>query len=68
MLYDLETDPGETRDASTRHPEAASRLAQELEAWADAASPAPPLHYDEDQLRRLRALGYVDEEPSPPGE
>jgi arylsulfatase A-like enzyme len=60
VLYDLEEDPGETRDASARHPEAASRLARELQAWADAAPPMRPIDYDEDQLRRLRALGYVE--------
>ncbi len=72
VLYDLEADPGETRDASTQHPEAARRLAQELQEWADAAPPLRAIDYDEDQLSRLRALGYVEDEPperpAPPGE
>lgn len=61
VLYDLESDPGETRDASAHHPDDATRLRRELDAWSSAAPLAPPPEYDEDQLRRLRALGYIDD-------
>ena len=32
-LYDLETDPGETKDVAAAHPEIVARLRREYEAW-----------------------------------
>jgi tetratricopeptide (TPR) repeat protein len=59
-LYDVEADPGETRDLSAREPAARDRLAATLEAMlarlGDAESPRGP---DADAAERLRALGYV---------
>ena len=40
LLYDLETDPGETVDVSARHPEVVRRLTADYRAW-DARNLAP---------------------------
>jgi choline-sulfatase len=59
-LYDVEADPGETRDLSAREPAARERLAAALEATlarlGDAEAPRGP---DAEAAERLRALGYV---------
>jgi len=42
-LYDLEADPGETKDLAASQPEIAARLSRELEKWsADVANGATP--------------------------
>lgn len=41
-LYDLATDPGETRDLSTEEPELTERLAARLAAWRDATGAPVP--------------------------
>ena len=60
-LYDLVTDPGETRDVSAEHPQIAARLRARLNEIigdeAEAVDNAPNLT-DEEQSR-LRALGYL---------
>jgi arylsulfatase A-like enzyme len=58
-LYDLETDPGETRDVQAAHPEVAARLGAALDAWL-AATPAAELMPSEADVEALRNLGYVD--------
>jgi arylsulfatase len=60
ILYDLGTDPGETRSLV---PPAKSKLEEELRQWIrygiqhSRVGPAAPL--TEDELRVLRALGYT---------
>lgn len=59
-LYDLEWDPGETRDVQAEFPELVRELRLELErfrAGHHAGGPAAPL--DEEDLRRLEELGYA---------
>jgi arylsulfatase A-like enzyme len=63
MLFDLLNDPGETRDLSADEPEIAGELEQTLDALeaelrgTRPAGPGPKP--DEEQLRRLKALGYL---------
>jgi arylsulfatase A-like enzyme len=58
-LYDLEKDPGETRNLATAHPGETARLSAELRRW-QASTKAPTLPPVSDEAsKRLRALGYV---------
>jgi arylsulfatase A-like enzyme len=61
-LYDLESDPGETVDLIRQAPDRARALAGVLEDWEaivpSVRSEAPAR--DEDALKALRALGYLD--------
>jgi arylsulfatase A-like enzyme len=63
MLFDLDRDPGETRECSADHPEQRSRLEQELDhldrevRGRAAGAPTPEAH--EEQKRKLKALGYL---------
>jgi arylsulfatase A-like enzyme len=66
QLFDLEADPGETRNLAAAEPEVAARLRGALTAWWDAmlarmksrgtGKPAAPLTPEEEA--RLRSLGY----------
>lgn len=59
-LFDLTADPGETRDATAEHPEAARALEEALdalEAGGREGAPAGPL--DPETEEQLRALGYL---------
>lgn len=58
-LYDLEADPGETRDVASLHPGIAARLGAALDAWL-AATPLPTLEPAERDIEALRNLGYID--------
>ena len=59
-LYDVEADPGETRDLAGREPETARRLASELEgALARLGESESRREADPEAAERLRALGYV---------
>jgi len=65
-LYDLETDPGETDDLSARDPERLERLRGALEAAVtfagqDAYEPRTT-SLDEQEIERLKALGYVGDD------
>ncbi len=61
-LYDLEQDPGETRDLSAELPLHAEALRERLEQWqaeslrASTAAPSAPL--DEGVRSKIEALGY----------
>jgi len=67
-LYDVETDPGETRDLSADDPETLARLRQRLAEWENGPhhwsppeSESPDAEDDlEENLERLRSLGYVN--------
>jgi arylsulfatase A-like enzyme/tetratricopeptide (TPR) repeat protein len=70
-LYDLESDPGETRNVATANTAVVGRLRRLFagfsnETWgrldADAGAAAP----DPEQVARLRSLGYISGEPPPP--
>jgi arylsulfatase len=75
LLFDLEADPFELTDVSARHPEVvaqlAAGLASELERQRRRGvqlrkGEAPTTGAADPQLReQLKALGYVDEAPSP---
>jgi arylsulfatase A-like enzyme len=61
-LYDLSSDPKEQANLVSRHRERASELSGQLEAWLerqDSLALAPGREADEEDLERLRALGYV---------
>lgn len=63
VLYDLDADPGELRDASAEHPEIAARLAAELKARhrgiRGGAVGDTRVELDPEEVERLRALGYA---------
>ena len=43
-LYDLESDPGESKDVSKQYPEVAARLTQEIRQWQEQVkAPIPSL-------------------------
>jgi hypothetical protein len=62
-LYDVASDPTESRDLTGEQSMLASRLTSELEAWvqtlerAVASQPIPEL--SPEQMQRLKALGYT---------
>ncbi len=62
-LYDLRSDPGETRDCSREHPEQRRKLERALDELdarvSGGVAPAPRTQADEEQKRRLKALGYL---------
>jgi hypothetical protein len=62
-LYDLEADPGETRNLVDERPEVAALLKARLWRWmanGGPAAPAPAAVRVEDQAEeQLRSLGYV---------
>jgi arylsulfatase A-like enzyme len=64
-LYDLETDPGERDDRSTRDTEVRQTLQKSLDAWAATVAPgrsgdSQEASFTEQELRNLKALGYLD--------
>jgi arylsulfatase A-like enzyme len=62
QLFDLEADPGETRDVAAEHPEVLTELEGRLRAWL-AEQPGSvgggSVALDEATQRELRALGYL---------
>jgi len=60
-LFDLEADPGESRDVSTAFPADLARLREELEALiaTDVNPDEVEAPISEEQREQLRALGYV---------
>lgn len=63
-LYDLDTDPGETRNVAADRPDAAETLHERLSGWeadhADPARQAEEREVDPEMRERLRALGYTE--------
>jgi len=67
VLYDLENDPGETRDVGDAHPAERTRLREALDAWLAAIpedSGGSSVVDDPEAQRaleeQLRSLGYVE--------
>lgn len=67
-LYDLDRDPGETRDVSAEHPGAVAALAAALDDLATrgpardpARPPDPPRTLDPATRAALEALGYLED-------
>jgi len=65
-LFEHGQDPLDQKNVASAHPEIVERMAKELEAWhkeAEAARLKPDaatgLGMSEDEMKRLRALGYV---------
>jgi len=59
--YDLEDDPGETKNLAAENPEIGAALRAELEALRATVepAPAPTRAVDEETVTKLRALGYI---------
>jgi arylsulfatase A-like enzyme len=64
QLYDLESDPGEDRNLVGEKPRLARTMANALARWynrlGDPQMDTTSEALDEDVVRRLRALGYLD--------
>jgi arylsulfatase A-like enzyme len=61
-LYDLSSDPGERTNLLSRHQELARELAAQLETWRNQQTGlalVPGREAPDEELERLRALGYV---------
>jgi arylsulfatase len=66
-LFDIQADPGETRNLLDEQRDLARRLIDQLVAYARSqrpfsAGPAQPIQYDTKQIRELQSLGYVGQE------
>lgn len=62
-LFDLQADPGETRDVAAAHPEVAKRLQAAILEWIREHRfdrPAPTAVVDRATEERLRQLGYIE--------
>lgn len=68
-IYDLQTDPGETRDISLSHPDLLEFFQNERRTYEDRArefrkskllqNPSPRIHPDEDVQEQICAPGYL---------
>jgi arylsulfatase A-like enzyme len=62
-LYDLEADPGETRNLVDERPEVAAFLRRRLWRWMEKAGPVAPapaaVSVDGEAGDQLRSLGYI---------
>ena len=59
LLFDLQTDPYEQQDVSSQYPEVARSLGAQLVNWLAEESKTGTRALTEEELERLRALGYV---------
>jgi len=60
-LYDLENDPGETRNLAEREPDRSRELWRRLQQWDRTVVPRQEPMLDEAERERLRSLGYLDD-------
>lgn len=66
VLYDLETDPAETKNVIEEHPQDAARLESALRRWLRSnpetveRAAEDESAMDEETREQLRALGYID--------
>jgi arylsulfatase A-like enzyme len=69
QLFDLLQDPAESRNASPQHPEVATQLRADLEAFLEIEPLGQPIELDPltiDQIDQLEALGYLQRKGDPP--
>jgi len=61
MLFDLASDPGETKNVLAEHPEDAARLKAELFGWMRSESlfQAPASNLSPEELEAIRGTGYA---------
>lgn len=69
LLFDMQADPGETRDVLSANSEVALRLARTLANYCMKLpryrSDAPPAPMTQDDARTLREMGYIENEDHP---
>lgn len=58
-LYDLKSDPHETKDLVDQNPEIAFELQELLKRWTVSAGQSENQTISDDDLERLRSLGYI---------
>ena len=61
-LFDLELDPGETRNRIAQNPEIYASLTERLSQWSGESRPESPATspvHDSAEMQRLRSLGYL---------
>jgi tetratricopeptide (TPR) repeat protein len=66
-LYNLTSDPGETRNMIKEEPQRAAELARRVDAISPATLPAAATASDPEAQQRLQALGYVSVGGGRPG-
>jgi arylsulfatase A-like enzyme len=66
QLHDLAEDPLEDVDLSGARPAERDRLLRELEGWRQKTPKVQPPELSEEQKQRLKSLGYVEGNESPP--
>lgn len=59
-LYDLRSDPGETRDVSAGNAATVVAMRKALDAWAAGIAGSPVVAHTPEQLEALQALGYIE--------
>ena len=61
-LFDLESDPGETRDRFADQPQTVAQMERYLRSWRAALHPIQPGQekLDDETVEGLRGLGYLD--------
>lgn len=67
ILFDIANDPSESQDVVAEHTDVAERLAARLDALTEslAARQGGRMDFNEEELRRMEALGYVEEAEDP---
>jgi arylsulfatase A-like enzyme len=59
-LFDLRSDPGESRDVSAEHTAEVERFGEALQTWARGISASAQPALTPEELEQLQALGYID--------
>lgn len=63
-LYDVEHDPGETRNLAATEPGRAADLSRDVDRVSSSALASSPATPDRESLARLQALGYASGRPA----